>query len=190
MDIFSEAAAQKCNLLVRSLAQSLRLRYADGRLDSNIGKTTAVKCQLYGDSGPIYMTRDFYVGPVHHDIILGMPWMTQWEARPQPKCGRIEVSAPGKNEKIHLSISPIEYTSSMVSGVQSVPFDNKDGPMIGQQLAAGGEGEGMHASFRRKEPTKAAILKDSIQLAAAAAFGAVGPTGSAGAAAATRVSAA
>ena len=166
VDIFSEAAAQRCNLTVQSLAQSMRLRYADGRVDTNIGKIKGVSCQLYGNSGPICMIRDFYVGPVHHDIILGMPWMTQWEARPRQENGQIEVSVPGKGKRIQLLTSPVARTPSMVSGVQSVPFHLKGGPTTGQQLAAEGEGDAMHA-FCLSEPTKLAILEDSIKLSAA-----------------------
>ena len=55
VDLLSEEAARKCNLPVQSLAHSLRLRFADGRLNEKNGKTTAVKCQFNTDSGVLSM---------------------------------------------------------------------------------------------------------------------------------------
>ena len=127
VDLLSEEAARKCNLPVHSLAHSLRLRFADGRLNERIGKTTAVKCQFKADSGVLCMIRDFYVGPVHHDMILGMPWVTEWNARMGPHQGAIAISAPGNAERVHLSALPTKLTSSTVSGVESAPQRNEGG---------------------------------------------------------------
>ena len=77
VDLVSEETARRCNLPVHSLAQSLRPRFADGRQNARIGKLTGMKCQFQSEVGTIDTVWDFYVGPVHHNVILGMPWMTQ-----------------------------------------------------------------------------------------------------------------
>ena len=163
VDLLSKEAARKCNLPVQSLAHSLRLRFADGRLNERIGKTTAVKCQFNTDSGVLSMVRDFYVGPVHHDMILGMPWVTEWNARMGPQQGAIAVSAPGNTERVHLSVFPTKLTSSTVSGVESAPRWNE-----GWQTQASAEAEkpekteGSATCF--SDTGKSAILTESIQL--------------------------
>ena len=85
------------------------------------GKVTGVKCQFQSEMGTIDTVWDFYVGPVHHDVILGMLWVTQWKARMRPLQATIEVCAPGDEERVHLSIFPTKLTSSKVSGVEPVP---------------------------------------------------------------------
>ena len=49
VDLVSEETARRCNLPVHSLAQSLRLRFADGRQNARIGKVTGVKCQFQSE---------------------------------------------------------------------------------------------------------------------------------------------
>ena len=165
LDLLSEEAAQKCNLSVHPLAQTLRLTFADGRQDARVGKVTAVNCQFISNSGPISMVRDFYVGPVHYDMILGMPWVTHWEARPLADSSVIEVCVPEKREKAHLSVSTRAPTSSMVSGIKSVP-QQSEGELTGQQLETAAVDDGdMHAPCL-EEPYKAAILADSLELSA------------------------
>ena len=70
VDSVSEETARRCNLPVHSLAQSLRLRFADGRQNARIGKVTEVKCQFQSEIDTIDTVWDFYVGPVHHDVIV------------------------------------------------------------------------------------------------------------------------
>ncbi|CDJ29348.1 uncharacterized protein EMH_0003610 [Eimeria mitis] len=98
VDMISGAAARRCSLPVYSLAQSLRLRFADGRQDTRIDKTMGVKCSISSNTGHIPMTRDFYVGSVHHGIILGTPWVTQWKAQMRSSDAAIEVIPPGSDE--------------------------------------------------------------------------------------------
>ena len=95
VDLVSEETTQRCNLPVHSLAQSLRLWFADGRQNARIGKVTGVKCQFQSEMGTFDTVWDFYVGPVHHGVILGMPWVTQWKARMGPLQAALEVCAPG-----------------------------------------------------------------------------------------------
>ena len=108
MDLVSEETARRCNLPVHSLAQSLRFRFADGRQNGRIGKVTGVKCQFQSEMGTIDTVWDFYVGPVHHGVILGMRgmWVPQWTARMRPLQAAIEVCAPGAEERVHLSVVP------------------------------------------------------------------------------------
>ena len=163
MDLLSEVAAQKCNLPVHSLAQSLRLTFADGRQDERVGKVTAVNCQFISESGLINMVRDFYVGPVHYDMILGMPWVTHWKAQPLADANVIEVCGPGKREKAHLSVSTEAPTSSMVSGIKSVSQRN-EGELTGERLATIAAADGdMHAPYQQ-EPNKVPLLTGSVVL--------------------------
>ncbi|CDJ28248.1 uncharacterized protein EMH_0039200 [Eimeria mitis] len=85
-----------------------------GRQDTRTGKTMGVKRSISSKTGHIPMSRDFYVGPVHHDIILGMPWVTQWKAQMSSSDGAIEVIPPGSDERVHLSALPTAFASSMV----------------------------------------------------------------------------
>lgn len=163
VDLISEQVAQKCNLSVHSLSHALRLRFADGRLNEQIGKATAVKCQFRTESGLLSMVRDFYVGPVHHDMILGMPWVTEWSARMGPRQGVIDVKAPGNNERVHLSVFPIKLTSSMVSGVESAPQWNEVGQTQESPADTSLEDKDQSATCSQ-EAGKTAILSESIQL--------------------------
>ena len=163
VDLISEKAAQKCNLPVYSLSHALRLRFADGRLNEQIGKATAVKCQFRTESGLLGMVRDFYVGPVHHDMILGMPWVTEWNARMGPRQGVIDVKAPGNCERVHLSVFPTNLTSSMVSGVESAPRRNEDEQTQGSPTVANREDKELSESCFH-EVGKAPLLSESIQL--------------------------
>ena len=163
MDLLSEEAARKCNLPVRSLAQSLRLKFADGRLDERVGKTTDVTCQFNSNSGLISMVRDFFVGPVRYDMILGMPWVTHWKARPLLDSSVIEVCVPEKREKAHLPVSTKAPTSSMVSGIRSAASRSEDG-LIGEQLKNDAAAEGDMHALPLEKPEKAAILTDSVVL--------------------------
>ena len=126
VDLVSEKTARRCSLPVHSLAQSLRLRFADGRQNARIGKVTGVKCQFQSEMGTIDTVWDFYVGPVHHDVILGMPWVTQWKARMRPLQAAIEGCAPGDEERVHLSVPPTTLTSSNVSWVEPLPQRNEE----------------------------------------------------------------
>ncbi|CDJ34054.1 uncharacterized protein EMH_0087490 [Eimeria mitis] len=162
MDMISEAAVRKCSLPVYSLAQSLRLRFADGRQDTRIGGTMGVKCSISSKTGHIPMTRDFYVGPVHHDIILGMPWVTQWKAQMRSSDCAIEVIPPGSDERVHLSALPTAFASSMVRGVETVSeekgSDEASPPCRGTEENNGGT----HA-LRHDGLAKTAVLGESIQ---------------------------
>ena len=50
-------------------------KFADGRQNTRIGNVAGDKCQFQSEMGTIEAVWDFYVGPVHHDVILGMPWV-------------------------------------------------------------------------------------------------------------------
>ena len=107
------------------------------------------------------MVRDFYVGPVHYDMILGMPWVTHWKAQPLADAIVIEVCVPGKREKAHLSVSTEAPTSSMVSGIKSVPQRN-EGELTGERLATIAAADGdMHAPYQQ-EPNKVPLLTGSV----------------------------
>ncbi|CDJ35273.1 uncharacterized protein EMH_0024990 [Eimeria mitis] len=103
VDMISEAATRRCSLPVYSLAQCLSLRFADGRQDTGSGKTMGIKCSISSKTGHIPMTRDVFVGPVPHYIILGMPWVTQRKAQMRSPDDAIEVIPPGSDERVHLS---------------------------------------------------------------------------------------
>ncbi|CDJ28180.1 uncharacterized protein EMH_0099790 [Eimeria mitis] len=150
VDMISEAAARRCSLPVYSLAQSLSLRFADGRQDSRIGKTMSVKCSISSKAGHIPMTRDVYVGPVHHDLILGMPWVTQWKAQMRPSGGAVEVIPPGSDERVHLSALPTAFASGS---------DKASPPCKGTEENNGGT----HA-LRRVALVQRDVLGESIQL--------------------------
>ena len=163
VDMISEAAARRCSLPVYSLAQSLRLRFADGRQDTRIGKTMGVKCSISSKTGHIPMTRDFYVGPVHHDIILGMPWVTQWKAQMRSSDGAIEVIPPGSDERVHLSALPTAFASSMVRGVETVS-EEKGSNEVSPPCRGTEENNGGTRALRHDGLAKTPVLGESIQL--------------------------
>ena len=91
------------------------------------------------------MVRDFFVGPVRYDMILSMPWVTYWKARPPVDSSVIEVCVPDKREKAHLPVSTKAPTSLMVSGIRSAPSQSEDelkGKQLENEVAADGD---MHA---------------------------------------------
>ena len=106
VDLVSAETARRCNLPVHSLDQSLRRRFADadGRQNARIGTVTGVKCQFQSEMGTIDTVWDFYVGLLHHDVILGMSWVTQWKAHMRPLQAAMEICAPGDEERVHLSV--------------------------------------------------------------------------------------
>ena len=50
--------------------KSKQRRFADGRHNARIRKVTRVKCQVQSEMGATDTVWDFYVGPVHHDVIV------------------------------------------------------------------------------------------------------------------------
>lgn len=109
------------------------------------------------------MVRDFYVGPVHHAVILGMPWVTQWKARMRPQEGAVEVCVPGDNERVHLSVSSVALTCSMVRGLESAP-QRSEGDISPKQQQGAAEG-GDDLPIRCEQGTrKGAKLGDFLQL--------------------------
>ena len=163
MDLVSEGTARRCNLPAHSLAQSLRLRFADGRQNARIGKVTGVKCQFQSEMGTIDTVWDFYVGPVHHDVILGMPWVTQWKACMRPLQATIEVCAPGDEERVPLPALPTTRTSSNVSGVEPVHQRNEENTAPRQPGVAAEAGGEKHTP-RPNGDGKGALLEDSLHL--------------------------
>ena len=110
VNLVSEAAARRCNLPVHSLAQSIRLQFTDGNQNIRIGKNPNVVWGIGFTMRPIKVVRCFYVGPVHHVMIRGMPWMTQWKERMRPQQEAIDVCAPGANEGVQLLVLATDLT--------------------------------------------------------------------------------
>ena len=108
--------------------------------------------------GTIDTVWNFYVGPVHHDIILGTPWMTQWKARMRPLQAGVEVCMPGDEERVHLSVLPTMFTSSTVSGVEPVPQRNEEITAPRQPGVAAEAGGEKHAL--RLIPTNLSMFGD------------------------------
>ena len=132
----------------------------DGRIQG-LAKSQASYTQ--SELGTIDTVWEFYVEPVHHDLILGMPWVTQWKARTRPLQAAIEVCVPGDEETVHLSVFPTTLTSSNVSGVESVPQRNEEITAPRQPGVAAEAGEEKHAP-RPNEHGKGALLEDSLHL--------------------------
>ena len=109
------------------------------------------------------MVRDFYVGPVHHDMILGMPWATEWNARVGPQQGAIAVNAPGNTGRVHLSVFPTKITSPRVSGVEFAPQRSEDGQaQASAEAEKPGKPDGSATSSN--DARKSAILSEVIEL--------------------------
>ncbi|CDJ35656.1 LOW QUALITY PROTEIN: uncharacterized protein EMH_0028290 [Eimeria mitis] len=178
VDMIPEAIARRCSLPVYSLAQSRRLRVADGRQDTRIGKTMCAKCSISSKTGHIPMTRDFYVRPVHHDIILGMPWVTQWKAQMRSSHhdiilgmpwvtqwkaqmrssdAAIEVTPPESDERAPLSALPTAFASSMVRCVETVSKE-KGSDEAPAQCRGTEENNGDMHSLRRDCLVNTAVL--------------------------------
>ncbi|CDJ36586.1 uncharacterized protein EMH_0021080 [Eimeria mitis] len=108
------------------------------------------------------MTRDFYIEPVHHKIILGMPWATQGKAQMHSPDDAIELFRPGSYESVHLSALSTTFASFTVGGMESMSHGKRcdESPM----QCRGTEGnEGDMRAPRRDGLVKAAVLGVLIQ---------------------------
>ncbi|CDJ28545.1 uncharacterized protein EMH_0041750 [Eimeria mitis] len=109
------------------------------------------------------MPTDFCVGPVHHNIILGMPWVTQWNAQMRSPDDAMWVFPPGSSESVHLSELSTASASSMVREAETVSQGERSVEALMQWRGTEGNGGDMHAigldSF-----AKTAVLQDPIQL--------------------------
>ena len=72
----------------------------------------------------IGMVLDSYVGPVHPDVIVGMPWVTLCKVRMRSQPGAIDICAWRADELVHLLVPPLAVISSKVRAVESAPQDN------------------------------------------------------------------
>ncbi|CDJ26978.1 uncharacterized protein EMH_0027970 [Eimeria mitis] len=94
-----------------------------------------VKSFLSFKAGYINMESDLYVEPVHHEIILGMPSVTQWKTQMRSSDDNIEAYPRGSDASVHLSEFPTVFASSMLKGVETVPQTRRsDEACIAQAL--------------------------------------------------------
>lgn len=66
------------------------------------------------------MVLDLHVRQVYHDIIIGMPWVTQLKAFTHLHDDIVDVYVPRSNDTVLISEAPIAYASPMVSGAETV----------------------------------------------------------------------
>lgn len=119
VDVLSEAAAVLCGLHIHSLASSLWLKFADGSKATRVGKVMDVTCWVVGAKEKYAMKQDFYVGPIHHDAILGMPWIRAWKARVDTSLGVVKATVPQEGRRVHLLAPPHKRHDVPVSGVET-----------------------------------------------------------------------
>ena len=121
-----------------------------------------VRCGLLYSTGLVNMVRYLYVGPVHHDIILGMSWMTQCKVRIRSQHEVIEVCTQRSDERVHLPMPLPAATLSYVRGVKSASQDKKGDVAPKQHRRAAWNGEDT-PELGHSGCTKAAIVGHSLQ---------------------------
>ncbi|CDJ33196.1 uncharacterized protein EMH_0015090 [Eimeria mitis] len=114
-------------------------------------------------TGRINMMRGFCVEPVHHKIIVGMPWATQWNAQMRSPDDAIWVFAPGGGESLRLSELSTASASSMIREAATVPQGERSVGTLMQCRGTEGNGGDTHA-ISLDSFAKAAVLRHSIQL--------------------------
>jgi len=116
VDALSERAARICGLQILSLNNKLELKFADGRREGRIGKVEKIETFLMGQTDKYSMERDFYVGPIHQDVILGMPWITAWQAIVTQSSNLVDVTLPADGRRVNLPTRLHEGGTSEISG--------------------------------------------------------------------------
>jgi len=160
VDAISEETATRCSLPIQALQQRLRLRFADGRLDGRLGKVTDVTCLLGAGDGVISMVRDYYVGPIHHDVILGMPWFAQWHAHVALSQGLIEAIVPGDGRRITFRTHPAVPLTASLCGVEADEEIALTSAEVEAEVDAGAEAY----VIRSKMISQGASLSDAASL--------------------------
>ena len=108
------------------------------------------------------MVRDCYIGPVHHDMVVGMSRAIRWKVRMRPQRGTTEVCAPNTYVKMHLSVLPTALTPSKVKGMESVSWDT-EGDVAPKQYTTTAWNGGDMLALGRTDSTKADVVRDSLQ---------------------------
>jgi len=115
IDAFSQKAANLCKLQVHSLHGELVLKMANGATESRVGWAAGVSCWLHGTDSKHVMQRDFYVGAIEHDVILGMPWISEWAARVVAPERMVLATVPTDRRNVHFGILQTNPSTGYVS---------------------------------------------------------------------------
>lgn len=86
------------------------------------GKTIGVKFELNSEVGRISMIREFCAGPIHHDLVLGMPGVPAM-AHSSPPHEAINASVRGIAEKVYFA--PV-FASCTAIGVKAASRGKKN----------------------------------------------------------------
>ncbi|CDJ29776.1 uncharacterized protein EMH_0052600 [Eimeria mitis] len=108
------------------------------------------------------MTKVFFAGPVHHEIIVSVPWVTQWKAQMLSADDAIEVFLPGTDASMQLSALPTAFASSMDRGLETVSQGKRSEEAPIQCIRNEGNDGDVHAPPRRNGLVK--ILEEFDQL--------------------------
>ena len=171
--LVSEETARRRNLPVHFLAQSPRLRFADGRENARIGKATVVKCQFRSGMGTIATVRDLY----SDRCTTTQPKECRGGPNERRACGlyrrpsgyacretkREGTSQFSQRRSLHLSVLPTTLTSPNVSGVEPVPQRNEE-ITAPRQTGVAAEAGGQKHAPPPNGYDKGALLEDSLHL--------------------------
>ena len=111
---------------------------------------------------PINVVLDFYIRPVHKDMILGTPWVTQWKVCMRLQHGAIEVCVQGDDGRVNLAVLRTAITLSRVRRVEST-YEDKEGDAAPNQHQIGNRNGGHMRALIHSGSTRAAVLEDSLQ---------------------------
>ncbi|OEH78623.1 hypothetical protein cyc_04164 [Cyclospora cayetanensis] len=91
--------AHMWSLSVNEEAHSFKFRFADRWQNERDSEAVAAECHFRFGSGNICVVYGIYVGLVHHDEILSLPWVVQWKERMQAQLRVVEIDVPGHARK-------------------------------------------------------------------------------------------
>lgn len=80
VDIVSRSLAERCDRAVSSAKGRLIMKFANGQTDKDIGMTEPIEISMSSTRGVLTEKRPFFVADICYDVILGLPWMTFWNA--------------------------------------------------------------------------------------------------------------
>ena len=125
-------------------------------------QSKSAKRGFVSKKNPVRMVRSFHVGPVHHNMSLGMPWVIRWKMSMRPRQRPIEVCALGASERTNPSVLPIALKSCRVRRVESASRDN-EGEVTPMRCRTAAWNGGNMCAVSHSCASEANMLGDSLQ---------------------------
>ena len=122
----------------------------------------SVKVRFVSTTERINLVKYIVVSPLHQDIPLGIPCVSQLTVRLRPQQWAIEACVPGDVEKVHFSVFPNALTSCEVIRVESPPQGRRGDVTLQQHKVATWNGGYMHA-LGHSGSTEAVVVRSAIK---------------------------